>query len=322
VTVHRSTNAGIGAGVASAAMFGTSGTLATSLLRTGWSPAAAVTARLVVAAAVLAGPALVQLRGQWSLLRRGWWPVGLYGLVAVAGAQLCYFQAVDRLSVAVALLLEYSGILLVVAWTWLRHRHAPGWLTAAGGGAALVGLALVLDLFGRQHLDPLGVLWGVGAAVGLAVFYVMSAGTDDPLPPLVTAWGGLVVGAVGMGAVVATGVLPFAAHRGQVVIGHQRLSWLVPVLALGVVAAAAAYVLGIVAARLVGARLASFVGLAEVLCASVYAWVLLGEALSPGQMAGGLLVVAGIVLVRLDPKALPAPRPQAPEADLALGAVR
>jgi hypothetical protein len=41
--------------------------------------------------------------------------------VAVAGCQLAYFNAVQSLSVAVALLIEYSGVLLVVGWLWLRH---------------------------------------------------------------------------------------------------------------------------------------------------------------------------------------------------------
>ena len=80
---------------------------------------------MVVAALVLTGPALLLLRGRLARLRRGAGTVTVYGVAAVAGAQLCYFNAVDHLSVAVALLLEYSGVLLVVLYGWLRHGARP-----------------------------------------------------------------------------------------------------------------------------------------------------------------------------------------------------
>jgi drug/metabolite transporter (DMT)-like permease len=83
-----------------------------------------------------------------------------------------------------------------------------------------------------------------------------------------------------------------------VVLADTRLSWWVPLLGLGLLAAAFAYVAGIAAARALGARLASFVGLAEVLFATVYAWLLLSQKLSATQLGGGALVVMGIALVR------------------------
>jgi len=65
------------------------------------------------------------------------------------------------------------------------------------------------------------------------------------------------------------------------------------------VATAFAYVSGVAATVRMGERLASFVGLSEVLFAVVIAWLLLGEAPTLVQAAGGVLVVAGVVLVRL-----------------------
>ena len=281
-------------------MFGTSGSFAASLLQAGWSPAAAVSSRLLVAAVVLTVPASIQLRRCGTAWRAGVRTILVFGLVPVAGCQLCYFQAIQHLSVAVALLLEYSGILLVVGWQWLRHGQAPGRLITAGALTAIVGLALVLDLSGRQHVDPVGVLWGLGAAVGLAVYFVVSASGEEPLPPLVVAWGGLAVGAAGMLVAGGVGILPFAAPRVDVVLANARVSWVVPVLGLAIVAAALAYVTGIAAARALGARVASFVGLSEVVFAVVYAWLLLGQRLTSTQLVGGALVVAGIALVRAD----------------------
>lgn len=292
--------AGFAAGLLSAATFGTSGVFATALLRAGWTAGAAVTARVLVAALVLTGPALAVLRGRWPVLRRGGLTVTGYGLVAVAACQLCYFNAIHHLSVAVALLMEYSGILLVVLWLWLRHGHRPRQLTVAGAIAALGGLVLVLRLFSDHHLDPVGLLWAVGAATGLAVYFVLSARTDSALPPLVVAWGGLGIGGLVLLVVGAAGALPMRAPRVDVTLAHTRLSWVVAVLGLSLVAAVIAYVAGITAARSLGAKLASFLGLTEVLFAVVFAWLLLGERLTGVQLLGGVLVVLGIALVRLD----------------------
>jgi drug/metabolite transporter (DMT)-like permease len=296
----KASGAGLLLALLSSATFGTSGSLAASLLATGWTAGAAVTIRVVIAAVVLTVPALLVLRGRVDQLRRGGRTVLVYGVVAVAGAQLCYFNAIEHLPVAVALLLEYSGVLLVVGWMWARHGHRPGRLTAVGGSAALVGLVLVLDLFGAGGVNVVGVLWGLGAAVGLATYFVISSGTDDALPPLVIAWGGLAVGALALLLVGAVGALPLKAPRTDVTLASTHVSWLVPVLGMSLVAAVVAYVTGIVGARLLGARVASFVGLTEILFAVLFAWLLLGQAPRLIQLAGGVLMVAGIALVRLD----------------------
>lgn len=308
--------AGIGLAFASAAAFGTSGAFAGSLLEAGWTPAAAVTTRVVLAALVLTYPALRQLRSA-KLPPDALRSITVYGVVAVAGAQLCYFNAVQSLSVAVALLIEYSGVLLVVGWLWLREGRRPRRLTVVGAVVAVGGLGLVLDLLGSTELDPVGVLWGLGAAVGLATYYVLSAGADDTLPPLAVAWGGLSVGGLVLLAAGAVGAVPLRAPRVDVVLLDSQVSWLVPVLGLSLVAAALAYVVGIAAARLLGATLASFVGLTEVLFAVLFAWLLLGQGLGAGQLVGGVLVLAGVSLVRLDdlrrddPERLAPPNPAA-----------
>lgn len=285
---------------ASAVAFGTSGSLAASLIAIGWTPGAAVTLRIVLAALILTVPAVVQLRGRWVALGRSWLLVALYGLLAVAGAQLFYFNAIQRLPVGVALLLEYSGIILVVGWMWLRHAQRPRRLTVAGAALALAGLVLVLDLLGTHRIDPVGVLWGLAAAVGLAVYFVISASVGDPVPPLVLAWAGLCVGGIALITADALGILEFHLVRADVTLLGGRVSWLVPVLGLAVVAAAFAYVAGVAGARILGAKLSSFVGLTEVVAAVLIAWLLLAQVPEPIQLAGGVLVLAGVALVRWD----------------------
>ena len=81
-----------------------------------------------------------------------------------------------------ALLLEYLGAVLVVLWAWLRHGERPRRLTVTGAVSAIAGLVMVLNLTGTALIDPVGVMWGLLAAVGLAVYFVLSAAAAEPLP--------------------------------------------------------------------------------------------------------------------------------------------
>jgi drug/metabolite transporter (DMT)-like permease len=300
----RSTHPGFVSGLwlalASAAAFGSSGPFAKSLLESGWSPAAAVTARISIAALVLLPVALVLLRGRWHLLRRNAGLLVAYGVVAVAAVQLAFFNAVSTLSVGVALLLEYLGVVLVVLWLWVRHGHRPRRWTVVGIALSVIGLVLVLDVLGGMRVDGVGVLWALGAAVGLAAYFVLSAREGTGLPPLVMAAGGLLVGAVALGLSGLVGIVPMTVSSADVELAGRTWPWWAPVLALSLLAAAFAYAAGVAATRRLGSKVAGFVGLTEVLFSLVFAWLLLGELPLPVQLLGGVFVVAGVVAVRYD----------------------
>lgn len=293
--------AGLALGLVSAAAFGTSGTFGSALIDAGWSPAAAVIARVSIAALALTGPAIAQLRGRWALLRRWAWKMTGFGLIGVAACQVGYFNAIQRMPVGIALLLEYMGVVLIVGWLWVRHGQRPRALTVAGGAGALAGLALMLNLSGSGGVSPVGVAWGMLAAVSLAIYFFLSASVDaEPIPPVVLTWGAMIVGAAALGILGLTGALPLAfAGSGVTLFGH-RVSWLVSVLGLGLLAAAFAYVTGIGAARRLGAKLGSFVAMAEILFAAAFAWMLLHQTPTAIQFLGGALILIGVVLVRLD----------------------
>lgn len=284
----------------SAASFATAGPLAKSLLDAGWSPGAAVAVRIAGAALVLAVPAAVSLRGRWSALRAHAGLIALYGLLAVAGAQLGFFTAVQTIPVGTALLVEYLAPLLVVLWVWVVQRRRPGLATAIGAAVAVGGVVLVLDVVAGGAVDAVGLGWALFAACGLAGYFLLSEREAPGLPPLVLAAGGLVVGGVVLGLAGALGVLPMAASLGPVSLLGRGVSPLVPLVGLVLLSAAVAYTAGIAAARRLGSRLASFVGLSEVLFAVAFSWVLLGQALGPLQLVGAALVVVGVVVVRTD----------------------
>jgi drug/metabolite transporter (DMT)-like permease len=310
LTHDRQWGAGLGFALLSASSFGLAGPLARGLQDAGWTSAAAVAVRVLLAAAVLIPAAILQLRGRWHLLLRTAPLITGYGLVAIAGCQLAYFTALAHMEVGVALLIEFTAPVAVVGWLWLRHRQRPGSLTILGALLGIVGLLLVLDLLSATRASVVGILWALGAMVGAATYFVLSARHDDGLPGTVLAAGGLLLGGLALLVAGAVGFVPFAASTAPVAFAGFTVAWWPTVLVLGVVTAAVAYIAGIAATRRLGARLASFVALTEVLTALLLAWLLLGEAPRGIQLVGGALILLGVVVVRLGE-----PRPSSPAGD-------
>ncbi len=224
-----------------------------------------------------------------------------YGLIPIAGAQLFYFNAVAHLSVGVALLLEYTAPILVVGWLWATTRRRPSNLTLTGVALAIAGIMLVLNVFSGAHINLIGVGWALAAAVCAACYFLMSSSvaTDgDGLNSITLATAGLIVGALAVAGLGATGVMPLTFTTNDAVVAGWTTSWLVPVIALALIPTAIAYTLGIMGIARLQPRFASLVGLSEVMFAVLAAWVLLGEAITPIQAIGGVVVLGGLALAR------------------------
>jgi drug/metabolite transporter (DMT)-like permease len=232
--------------VGSAFTFGMSGPFAKSLMVAGWSPTAAVTAP----GRRRPGDGRFRHHRQAGLAAPG--PcartVVAYGLIPIAGAQLCYYNAVSHLSVGVALLLEYTAPILVVGWVWGTTRRRPPTMTLVGVALAIVGIVLVLNVVNGAHIDAVGVAWGLAAAICAACYFMMSdqvTADGSGLHSITLAAGGLVVGAIAVGLLGLSGLMPMTFTANDTVVAGLTTSWLVPVLILGVIATAVAYTLGI-----------------------------------------------------------------------------
>ncbi len=301
--------AGFGFGVASAATFALAGPLAGALLAVGWTPGSASLIRLVGGAALLAVPTLVLLRGRWAAVAAQWRLLVGYGAFAMAGTQLAFFNAVQYLPVGVALLIEYLAPVLLVGWLWAGHGQRPRTLTVGGIAAAALGLVLVIDLTGAR-VDPVGLLWALGAAVALAVYFATAAAMPQELPGVALSGIGMVLGAVVAVTASLLGVMPLAVTTSDVLLAGQVLPWWVPAAGLVAFCSVISYLTGVAAAQRLGAKLASFLGLIEVLLSVVFAWWLLGQQLSAVQLLGGAIILIGVTCVRYDERVPAADTPE------------
>lgn len=284
----------------SAAAFSMAGPFGQSLLLIGWSPGAVVLLRLTLATLALLPLALRALAGRWRRTLAAWPLLLAYGALGAAGCQLFYFMAVQRLSVSVALMLEYSSPVLIVLGTWLITRRRPGPITLAGTVIAMLGLALVLNIFAGVRLDALGITFGLLAALGSATYFVAGSRSSADLPPIVLATGGLGIGAVILLVFGVIGVLPLVVVPGPVLLGGVSMGWWVPLLGIALISGSVSYATGIAASTRLGPRVASFVGLLELLFACLLAWLLVGERPGIRQLIGGAVILLGITLVKWD----------------------
>ena len=285
---------GLGLGVFSSVAFGTSGSFGKALIEAGLSPLQASWIRVAGAALVLV-PVMLALRPRLAGLavRRHWRLLLPYGVMGVAGCQTLYFVAASRLPVGVAILLEFTGPVLVVAWTRFVLRTSLPRSAALGVAIALAGLACVVEVWSGLRLDLLGVLAGLGAAACQAAFFLLADRASGQIDPLVMTAAGFAVATLVLAAVAPPWHIPWHVLTGQVAFGEHTPPGLLLLALLVLISTVTAYITSVAAVHRLSAPVAGAVGYVEAVAAAVFAWLTLGEHLSPVQLAGGVIVLVG-----------------------------
>ncbi|MCH8530076.1 MAG: DMT family transporter [Saccharospirillum sp.] len=295
---------GLGFALLSALAFGGSGPFAKPLMEAGIAPLQVTWLRLL-------GMALVLSPVAWSyrhLLRSHWKLLLAYGVFPMAGVQAFYFASVALIPVGIALLIEFTGPVLVLLWVAFV-RHQPVARSAALGVLlAIIGLGVLLEVWQGVVLNPIGLLLAGGAAIGQAAFFLMSDAAQDDVEPLpLIALGGM-AGFLAISLIAQPWTLPWSVLAGTIEIAGIETSAMVSVLWLGLVATALAYLSGVAAIRRLSASVASGVAYLEVVTAIILAWILLSESLNTVQIGGAVIVVTGAWLAqRATPKESPHP---------------
>ncbi len=281
----------------SALAFGGSGVAAKPLISAGLEPLHVTWLRVV-------GAALVMLPVAWrhrELARRR--PVLLagYGLLAVAGVQACYFAALSRIPVGVALLIEYLAPALVLGWVRFVQKRPVTRAAAVGVVLAVGGLACVVEVWSGLSFDVIGLALALGAACCQVGYFVLSdhgSDGDDTVDPLGVIAYGLLIGAAVLTALARPWDMRWpvlggsAEMNGTQVPAVLLLAWIV------LIATVAAYLTGVVSIRRLSPQVAGVVACLEAVIATVLAWVLLGEHLSAPQIVGGVVVLAGAFIAQ------------------------
>jgi drug/metabolite transporter (DMT)-like permease len=285
---------GLGFGIVSAITFGTSGPFGKALINAGYTPLQASWTRVAGATIVLV-PLVLALRGRVAgrAVRRRWPLLLLYGVTGVAGCQSLYFVAASRLPVGVAILLEFTGPVLVVGWIRVVRRAPVPRTAALGVGIALLGLACVVEVWSGLTVDLLGLLAGLGAAACQAAYFLLVDHVSGEIDPLAMTAAGCAVATVVLAAVAPPWDIPWhLLATGVRLGGHTAPGWFLAVW-LVLVSTVTAYLTGVAAVHRLSAPIAGAVAYVEAVAAALFAWLVLGEHLTPVQLTGGAIVLAG-----------------------------
>ena len=292
--MYSTKSVGLGFAVFSAITFGGSGPFAKALIGAGFTPQQAAWLRILGAAAVLV-PLVLIFRGRGGLraARASWKALVLYGLTGIAGCQTLFFLAASRLPVGVALMLEFSGPVLVVAWLKFGQKVAVPRSAAIGVSIAVVGLATVAEIWSGLRIDLIGLLAGLGAAACQATYFILIDKLTGAADPLVMTAAGSVVGAVVLTLIAAPWGTPWHVLVDTIAIGGRHAPGWVMAAWLILVSTVVAYLAGAAAVQRLSAAIGGAVAYVEVVAASIFALILLGETLRTNQIIGGAIVLVG-----------------------------
>jgi drug/metabolite transporter (DMT)-like permease len=213
-----------------------------------------------------------------------------FGVFGMGAVQWLYYEAIQRIPIAVALVVEFTAVILVLLYARLRGRRVGAALWYAGV-LSLAGCFFASGAYDAalRAVNSDGVLIAALDAVLFTSYFVLG----ERLARRYSAWTMAVYGfgfaLLAWQLIQPVWTLPWTATDDDV--------WL-RVVGIVVIAAVIPFTLGFVALRLLPAARVSIVATSEPFIAAVIAWALLGQSLQLPQIVGGALVLAGILIAQ------------------------
>ncbi len=277
--------------IAAGACWGLGAVIAKTAFDRGVPPARMAEARVAVALLVL-GIALAWARRDLLRPPRASVPMLVAFGLCVAGVNFAYYVAIDRLAVGVAISLQYTGpvlLLALAAATSARKPSRPAWVA---GGLTLVGAVLVSGaVSGLDRLDAAGLAAALVSAVLFAGYLLTarSAGRRGAQPATVLLWGFVVAVAAWS---VAAPWWSWPVNR----LSDPRVA--LSVVGVGVIGTLVPFFLTVGAVRILSSATAGIAATVEPPFAAGFAWLFLSQGLTPVQLLGGACVLAGVILAQ------------------------
>lgn len=271
-----------------AALWAVSATIASGLFDAGIPPVHLTFARSLIAAAGLALLPRTRPRGQMPLPS-----LVAFGL-CIALVNGTYYLAIDRLAVAVAVVIQYTGPVFVVAWAALIAKRPPTRTVMLACAVSVLGVALISEVAGGQvgRVDGIGLLAAASSAVLFASYTILS----EKAAVIYGTVGG-VLRAFIMGAAFWALVLVVLREWPAALFEPANLPGVIAVGVLGTLVPFLLYIWGIQRVRAERAVIAATL---EPVLAAVFAWMWLSQGLTGVQIVGGAIVIAAVSSLQLE----------------------
>ena len=280
-------------------MFGFNASTVKIILGTEINPEQLVLFRTAITA-LIAGIVLLFTNKQAFKITKKELPVLVfYGVFGVALMQWSYSNAVSLLPISVALLIEYTAIVIVPLVSLLLFKEKVRPRLWFGIAAVLIGLAIVSNIW-NSALNPLGVAWAIMAAVCLSIYFLIGEHTQRKRDAMSTLFYTFAVAAIFW-------AIMNLINPGKVIdiniefnLGGNLSAISMPVWAgllwIGIMGSFIPMLLDYIALGNLSATAVGVIATAETVFATVFAWAWLNESMTTLEVIGGLIVVAGIIL--------------------------
>jgi drug/metabolite transporter (DMT)-like permease len=213
-----------------------------------------------------------------------------FGIFGMGGVQWLYYEAIQRIPIAVALVVEFTAVIFVLLYARLRGRKVgrPLWYA---GVLSLVGCFFASGAYdaGLRAVNTDGVLIAALDSLLFTSYFVIGERIASRYSAWTLAVYGFGFALLAWQFIQPVWALPWTTTEADV--------WL-RIAGVVVIAAIIPFALGFVALRLLPAARVSIVATSEPFIAAVIAWAVLGQSLQLPQIAGGALVLGGIFIAQ------------------------
>ena len=223
-----------------------------------------------------------------------------FGVIGLALMQWAYSMAVSILPVGIALLFEYTAIIIVPIAARIIFKEKTTRTFWYGVALVLGGLLIVSQIW-AGGLNPTGVFFAFLAAALLAFYFLMGQHSGFSRDPMSTMFYTMLIATLfwliaNGGKASAFDISAVVSLTGNLSSIHTPL-W-VPLAWLTVMGSFAPMAMGFMALKLTTAAKVSITQTAEPIFAFIFGWLWLGQTMNVLQGVGGLLVIAGIVIAQ------------------------
>jgi drug/metabolite transporter (DMT)-like permease len=225
-----------------------------------------------------------------------------FGVIGVALMQWSYSNAVKNLPVGIALLIEYTAIIIVPLASFLLFKERPARKLWFGVALVLGGLMVVSKIWDSQ-LNPVGILFAFSAAIFLSVYFIMGEKSQQSRDPISTLFYTMLVSSVfwilfSNWRDFDQSITSKAINLDGNLAGIFVPAWLL-IIWIGVLGSFAPMFFSFVALGHLKATAVGVISTAETVFAFIFGYLWLGEKMEFLQLIGGTLVIAGIIVAQI-----------------------
>jgi drug/metabolite transporter (DMT)-like permease len=224
-----------------------------------------------------------------------------YGVFGYAMVQLGYFIGISRgVPLSLVLIIEFTAPIWIVLWIKFVRKSVVAkdmWVAIA---LSLLGLIMVAKVWQGFAFDLIGSLGALGAAMALAVYFLMSQsqGTKRSAQAMVV-WG---MGVAGLfwSLVLPIWNFPTAIFTTEINLqgrfsDYSAPGWLL-IAYIIVFGTLVPYLFVVGGIRRLSASTSSVIGMLEPVLAGAFAWIWLSQSWTAIQLFGGFIVLIGIYI--------------------------